>query len=111
MSVLFAYGKTARSRGGSPAKCRSSRFAETDQRKMPHRRHWPPLGQGETAMSSGPGGPPRPRKCPPPAEPARQGRECEFEGAARAALGANMIDQDQFAAGLQYPDEIIERGF
>ena len=53
----------------------------------------------------------RPRELRPPAEPPRQWRECQFEDAARAAFGADVVDQDQFAAGLQHTDEIIQRRF
>ena len=76
---------------------------------MPHRRHRPALGQGDAAMFGGPVGQPLPGKFRPPAQPPRQRRECQFEDAARAAFGADVIDQDEFAAGLQHADEIIER--
>ena len=56
-----------------------SRFAVADQRKMPHRRHRPPLGQADAAMFGGPVDQPRPGKFRPPAEPARQRRERQFE--------------------------------
>ena len=62
-------------------------------------------------MSGRPIDQPRPRKFRPPAEPPRQRRERQFEDAARAAFGADVIDQDEFAAGLQHADEIIERAF
>ena len=84
-------------------------FAVADQREMPHRRHRPALGQGDAAMFGGPVGQPRPRKFRPPAEPPRQRRERQFEDAARAAFGADVIDQDEFAAGFQHADEIIQR--
>src|SRR4051794_12770920 len=98
-SVLFPCGETVRGRGGSMKNWRADlRLAEPDQRKMPHRRHWPPLGEGNAAMFGGPIGQSVPREFRPPAEPPRQRRECQFEGAAWTALGADVIDQDQFAA-------------
>ncbi len=78
---------------------------------MSHRRHRPPLGQGDAAMFGGPVGQAFPREFRPPAEPPRQRRERQFEHAARAAFGADVIDQDELAAGLQDADEIIQRAF
>src|SRR4051812_28460562 len=44
-----------------------------------------------------------------PSEPPCQWRECQFEHTTWTALGADVIDQDKFAARLQHPDEIIQR--
>ena len=78
---------------------------------MPHRRHRPPLGQGDAAMFGGPVGQAFPREFRPPAEPPRQWRERQLEHAARAAFGADVIDQDELAAGFQDADEIIQCPF
>src|SRR6185437_15023192 len=87
----------------------ASGLAIPDQREMPHRRHRTPLGQADAAMAGRPVDQPRPRKFRPPAEPPRQWRERQFEQPARAAFGADVIDQDQLAAGLQHANKIIER--
>ena len=89
----------------------TSGFAVANEGKVPHRGHRAALGQGDAAMFRGPIDQPRPWKFRPPAEPPRQRRERQFEDAARAALGADVIDQDEFAAGFQHADEIIERAF
>lgn len=70
----------------------ASRFAEADQRKMPHRRHRPAFGEANAAMPCRPVGQPRPRELRTPAEPPRQRCEGELEDAARPALGADVVD-------------------
>ena len=60
-------------------------------------------------MCGGPVGQAFPREFRPPAEPPCQWRERQLEDAARAAFGADMIDQDELAAGFQDADEIIQR--
>src|SRR5271166_3328603 len=97
--------RTARAKVPPPL----SGFAIADQREMSHRRHRTALGQADAAMSGSPVDQTRPWKFRPPAEPPRQWRERQFEGAPRAALGADVIAQDQSAAGFQHADEIIER--
>src|SRR6185312_2321216 len=84
------------------------RLAEADQREMPQRRHRPALDQAD-AIAFGPAGEPRPGKLRAPAEAARDRREALLEGPAKPALGAQMIDQDDLAAGLQHADELVER--
>src|SRR5258706_16459664 len=97
--------------GGSEQLSAISGFAVTYQREMPHRRHRAALGQADAAMFRRPIGQTRPWKFRPPAEPPRQRREPQFEDAARTAFGADVIDQNELAAGFQHPDEIIKRGF
>src|SRR3979490_360686 len=112
MSVSSASWKTAKS-GGSSAQAlpQSLGLSISYQREMPHRRHWAALGQADAAVFCGPIGQTRPWKFRPPAQPSRQRREPQFEDAARAALGADVIDQDELAAGFQHADEIVQRGF
>src|ERR1700704_5720021 len=98
MSVSSASWKTANS-GGSSAQAfpQSLGFAIFDQREMPHRRHWAALGQAGAAVFCGPTARTHPWNSGPPAEPSRQRRERQFEDAARAAFGADVIDQNEFA--------------
>src|SRR5258707_10862191 len=79
---------------------KASGFAIANERKMPHRRHRATLGQADAAVFCGPIHQTLPGKFRPPAEPPRQGSERQFEETARAALGADVIDQNKLAAGL-----------
>src|SRR5260370_29483665 len=85
---------------GERGSAETSGFAVADQRKMPHRRHRAALGEADAAMRCGPLLQTRPWKFRPPAEPPRQRRERQFEDAARATLGADVIDQNEFPAGF-----------
>ena len=71
---------------------------------MPERRHRPPFGEADPAVSRGPFDQPFPGKFGPPAEAAGEWRNGEVEDAARTALDADMIDQDQLATGLSLSD-------
>src|SRR5215468_7266059 len=77
-------------------------LAETDQREMSERWHRPPLDQRNTGRALGPLGEPPPRKFRTPAEPPRDRREPLLERAAQSLLRADMIDQDDLAAGLEH---------
>src|SRR6266446_4905949 len=68
---------------------------------MAHWRHRAALGQADAAVFGGPVRQPRPWKFRPPAEPPRQRRERQFEDAARTALGADVIDQNELATGFR----------
>ena len=57
-------GETIRPRGGSAEKCELSGFAIANERKMPHRRHRPALGQRHAAMSGRPSRPAAPTEIP-----------------------------------------------
>src|SRR5262245_4442659 len=78
---------------------------------MPHRRHRPPFGEAYSAMFLRPVVKPRPWKFRSPSKASRERRKGELEGAARTALRADMIDEDELTAGLQHTDEIVERTF
>src|SRR5271156_4932613 len=84
---------------GAEVPPRLSRFAVSDQRKMSHWRHRPAPGEADAAMPGGPVDQTGPWKFRPPAEPPRQRCKRELKGAARAAFGADVVDQDQFTAG------------
>src|SRR3954447_11676809 len=45
----------------------------------------------------------------PPAEPPHKGQNRKFEGTARATLGTDVIDQDEFAAVLEHAYKIVKR--
>ena len=78
---------------------------------MSHRGHRPPLDQLNPAVARSPVDEPGPRKLGPPAETPRDGRERQLENFTRAAFRADMVHQNQFAAGLQHAHEIVEGGF
>src|ERR1700726_952716 len=96
--------KTAGAYRSSPPNRRRSGLPVADQRKMPHRRHRAALGEADAAVFGGPIDQPRPRKFRTPTQPARQRRKRQFKRATRAALGADMVDQNEFAAGFQHAD-------
>ncbi len=73
---------------------------EPDQRKMPERWHGAPLDDPDATVTLGPLGEPLPAEFRPPAEPPCDRREALLEQTARTGLGAQMIDQDDFAAWL-----------
>ena len=66
---------------------------------MAERRHRPALDHMHAGRALGPGAQAFERKLRPPAQPARHRREPFLEGAPQAGLGADVIDQDDFAAG------------
>ncbi len=91
-------GLTARRFRGNSAVFRSSSgFAVTNEREMPHRGHRPPLGQADAAMFGGPVRQPAPMEIPGASRAGGPTRERQFEQAARAALGTDEIDQNEFA--------------
>src|SRR5260221_5832188 len=96
-----------RSGSGCVNRLQNSALAEADQREMPHRRHRPALDHLETGAAR-PIRQPCPGKLRTPAEPSRQRREALLENAAKAVLRAEMIDQDDFAAGVEHAGEIVE---
>src|SRR3954451_20297527 len=92
--------------------CVSSRarlrtFAIADQRKMPERRHRPALDEADSGRARLPRGEPLPRKLGPPAEPPRDGSERLLAELAQAAFGADVVHQNDLAAGLQHARELI----
>src|SRR5215218_1051021 len=88
-----------------------SRFEVADQGKVPHRRHRAALGQGDAAVFRGPVDQALPRKLRAPAETAGQGRKRELGEFSQTLFSADVVDQDQLAAGPQDAHELVERAF
>src|SRR5450759_1225966 len=106
---LAARSPALRRRSGRAAALAIGQALETNQRKMPERRHGAPFDHAHSAMALGPVGERPKAEFRPPAEPARQRRETSFEQAARAGFGADMIDQHDLAARPDDARAFIER--
>ncbi len=78
---------------------------------MPERLHRAALDHAHAAVALRPVGQALHRKLRPPAELARDRREAELEQPARAAFGAEVVDQDDLAAGPGDAHELVERRF
>src|SRR5262249_14880199 len=84
---------------------------KSDKRKMPERRHCPPLDQFNAAVARRPFGQPLPAEFRPPAKPAGQRSERFFERRPQPGLGAEMVHQNDFAAGPDDAGKFIKRRF
>src|SRR5262249_2538917 len=86
---------------------RSARALEPDQRELPEGRHRAAFDEAHAAVTFGPARQPIPAEFRPPAEPPRERGEALLEGASHAGLGAEMIDQDDLAAGPRDAREFV----
>src|SRR5262249_15353608 len=84
---------------------------KSNKRKMPERRHCPPLDQFNAAVARRPFGKPLPAEFRPPAKPARHGSERFFEHRPQPGLGTEMVHQNDFAAGPDDAGKFIKRRF
>src|SRR5262249_27283209 len=82
---------------------------ETDQREMSERRHAAAREQPHPAVALSPSRPPLPAESRPPAQPTRDRRKALLEHAPRPRLGAEMVDQNDFAARLGHARKLVER--
>src|SRR5262245_29604049 len=82
---------------------------ESNERKMAERRHRAALDQAHAAVALGPLRQPLPAEFRPPAEAARERRKALLEQAPRPRLGAEMVDQDDLAAGLGDAGKLVKR--
>src|ERR1700733_8871083 len=89
----------------------AAKLAETDQRKMSERRHRTPVDQFHAAVMRGPLFEPLKAESHPPAELASDRCKRPLIRGAKTFFGAEVIDQDDFAAGFGDAGEFIERGF
>ena len=78
---------------------------------MAERRHWPVLQYAYAAVTLRPIGQTAEAEFRPPAQPARDWRKADLERAARTGFGADVIDQDDLAAGPDHARELVERRF
>src|SRR5262249_9543038 len=78
---------------------------------MPQWRHWPVLDQPHSAMTLSPVGQPPKPEFRTPAEFPGYRRETNFKRSPRLALRADMIEENDLAAGPDHAHEFIERGF
>lgn len=76
---------------------------------MAHRRHGAALGQRDAAVSGGPVDEAGPREFRAPAQAAGKRRERELGEFAKTLFRADVVDEDQLAAGLQDAHELVER--
>src|SRR3954469_16963968 len=103
-------GKRVRGRP-SLAVCTRRPPPEPDQREMPERWHRAAFEHVHAAVLLGPSRDPSPAEFRPPAESARHRRKALLEQAAWPGLGAEMVDQDDLAAGLGDARELVQRSF
>src|SRR5690349_6716759 len=97
------------SRGGF---CFAGRtLPEADERKMTERRDRTALNKMDIRRTRGPADIALPRELGAPAKFARRRREEVLDRLARPGLGADTGQDDDFAAGLKHPCELIERRF
>src|SRR3954465_10254017 len=82
---------------------------EPDQREMPERWHRAAFEHVHSAVLLGPPCQPSPAEFRAPAEAARHRRKALLEQAAWPGLGAEMVDQDDLAAGLGDARELVQR--
>src|SRR5688572_15130035 len=85
--------------------------AKADQRKMPKRRHRAMFNQPHPTMPLRPLRKASETEFRPPAKPPCQRGEALLEGATRAFFRADMVHEDDLAAGPQHAGEFIERAF
>ena len=78
---------------------------------MAERRHRPALDHLHAGRALGPNAQALERKLRPPAQPARHGRKPFLESAPQTGLGADVIYENDLAAGPGDARELIERGF
>src|SRR5215472_3963599 len=90
---------------------RAALLEEADEREVAERRHGAALDQANAVRPFRPLGVPFERELGAPAEPARRGRKPVFERTPHTGLGADAADQNDLAARLQDPRELIERRF
>src|SRR5215471_4890119 len=88
-----------------------SAFAEADQREMPERWHRPALDEVGRGRVLGPVFEALPLEFGAPAQALCKRLKQHLEGAAGPFLGTYAIDDDEFAAWPQHPQELIEGGF
>src|SRR5262249_58270504 len=81
---------------------------EADEREMSERRHGAALEQPHAAVALGPSRQPLPAEFRLPAQPPRDRRKALLEHAPRPRLGAEMVDQDDFAARLGHPPKLLD---
>ncbi len=84
-------------------------LAEADQREVAERRHRRAFDQFHAQGPLHPVRITRPCELAAPAEAVDDRRQQMFDHLAKSAVGADPAQQDDLAAGLEHPDELVER--
>src|SRR3981189_3506688 len=84
-------------------------LAEADEREMSQWRYGAALDQPNAILALGPAHIALPGEFAPPAELACSRREPAFDAPPQPRLGADAAENDDLAAGLEHPGELIER--